>query len=473
MNKMPFFTEIPYCDAWEVYGLLANDSFALFLDSANHKLATDKTQRYSYIVANPVSALRVKNYLDLDTNETLTNPFTVIQQKLQAFKLATIQDLPPFQGGAVGLFSYDVCQYLEKLPAQKQDDGQFPDIALGFFDVVISFDHQQQRTFVVASGYPEQTESTRLSRAKTQCENYIKRILTSKIAPLAPPKIRTSIGSPRSPFNSQSYQTMVKQAQDYILNGDIFEVNVSQRMQAQLPVNVSPQWLYHILRTQNPAPFGAFLNFGDFIIASMSPERFIALNDGHVETRPIKGTIRRDSDPQIDNQNASWLQASTKDRAENIMIVDLLRNDLSRVCQDNSILVSQLCGLESFSTVHHLVSVIQGQLKPGCDAIDLLKATLPGGSVTGAPKIRAMEIINELEPTTRGPYCGCIGFIGFNGGMDTSIVIRTFAIKNGIVTFQVGGAVVLDSDPAQEYQETLDKAKPLLHALRHLYDFTD
>ena len=221
-----------------------------------------------------------------------------------------------------------------------------------------------------------------------------------------------------------------------------------------------------MLRERNPAPFAAYLNTGEVQIVSASPERFLELRGRQVETRPIKGTRPRGATPEEDRRLGAELLASEKDRAENVMIVDLLRNDLSRVCRDHTVLTPEICVLESFATVHHLVSTVTGELRPGLDAVDLLRATFPGGSITGAPKIRAMEIIAELEPTRRGPYCGAIGWLGGDGWMDTSITIRTYAIKDGMVAFQAGGGIVADSDPAAEYEETLDKARALIEALQ-------
>jgi para-aminobenzoate synthetase component 1 len=224
--------------------------------------------------------------------------------------------------------------------------------------------------------------------------------------------------------------------------------------------------LYGRLRQCNPAPFAGYLDLGNFAIASASPERFVLVQDGQVQTRPIKGTRPRGATPEQDRQRAEELLASAKDRAENVMIVDLLRNDLGRVCAYGSVRVEAVCRLESYPTVHHLVSEVVGTLRPGLGPVDLLRAAFPGGSVTGAPKVRAMEIIAELEPTARGPYCGSLGFLGFDGSMDTSILIRTFTIGRGWIQFPVGGGIVADSDPHAEYAETLHKAEGLLRALR-------
>jgi para-aminobenzoate synthetase component 1 len=249
------------------------------------------------------------------------------------------------------------------------------------------------------------------------------------------------------------------------LAGDIFQANLSQRFRARLPAGIAAFDLYRRMRQVNPAPFAAFVKAGDVAVASASPERFLSLRDGRVETCPIKGTRRRGATPVQDRLLAEALLASEKDRAENIMIVDLLRNDLSRVCRDGSVAVPRLCGLESFATVHHLVSTVTGELRPGKGAVDLLAACFPGGSITGAPKIRAMEIIAELEPTRRGPYCGSVGYIGFDGNMDSSIIIRTYGIKGDEVVFQAGGGIVADSRSGDEYEETLAKARALIAAL--------
>ena len=269
----------------------------------------------------------------------------------------------------------------------------------------------------------------------------------------------------RSCFTPDAYRAAVKRVIDYIFAGDIFQANLTQRFLADLPKDHEPAALYLSLRERNPAPFAAYVGAGDTSVLSTSPERFLKLTDGAVETRPIKGTRRRAENEEADAAIREELLASEKDRAENIMIVDLLRNDLSRVCRPGSVEVKEYCALKSYETVHHLVSTVTGTLEEGRDAIDLLKAAFPGGSITGAPKIRAMEIIAELEPVTRGPYCGAIGYIGFDGAMDTNIVIRTMVIREGKAAVQAGGGIVADSNPDAEYQESLDKASALLGAL--------
>jgi para-aminobenzoate synthetase component 1 len=283
----------------------------------------------------------------------------------------------------------------------------------------------------------------------------------SRTATTPPPTFPVSAGGIRSTFSGDAYATAVRRAIELILAGDIFQVNLSQRFEAPAPDE--PARVYLRLREASPAPFGAFFRSGDAAVLSNSPERFLRVDtDGLVQTRPIKGTRPRDADPGRDRGLEAELAASAKDRAENLMIVDLLRNDLSRVCGPGHVLAVDLFRVESFATVHHLVSTVEGRLRPDRGRVDLLRAAFPSGSVTGAPKLRAMEIIAELEPVARGPYCGAIGYLGCAGDMDTSVSIRIAVSLEDRILFHAGGAVVADSDPVAEYEETLHKARALL-----------
>ncbi|MGH7574596.1 MAG: aminodeoxychorismate synthase component I, partial [Longimicrobiales bacterium] len=268
-----------------------------------------------------------------------------------------------------------------------------------------------------------------------------------------------------STFSRATYHELVRRTRDYILAGDIFQANLSQRLETPWPA--APFALYERVRDHNPATFAAYFDARNAVIVSASPERFLRRCGDYVETRPIKGTAPRGVTPMHDLALEDALQGSEKDRAENVMIVDLMRNDLSRVCRDHSVDVPELWRIERFASVQHLVSTVTGRLREGMDATDLLRATFPGGSITGAPKVRAMQIIHELEPTRRSVYTGAIGYMGFDGGMDTSIAIRTFIVKDGTAYLQVGGGIVADSDPEREYLETLDKAEGLLAAARN------
>lgn len=454
--------EIPYQNPLSLFALFAEQSGALFLDSA---LLRKDCGHYSFIAIDPYLTLQSKNgCITLGEEIFFGDPFLVLAKQLQTFSQTNIPELPPFQGGVAGFFSYDLNQHLENLPRAPVDDVQFPDMALGFYDLVIGFDELEKRAWIFSNGFPEKDSAKQASRAKHRLTFLLNKLSSfeslTKIQPLG-----LSEKNIQSNFTQATYQEAVQKVIEYILAGDIFEANISQRFQVKLPPYFDTFNLYRKLRELNPAPFAAYLNLANTVIASASPERFLLLKNQDIETRPIKGTRPRGRTVEEDASLANDLMMSEKDHAENVMIVDLMRNDLSRVCEDHSVKVPQLCGLESYATVHHLVSIVQGKLQSDLTAIDLLRATFPGGSITGAPKIRSMEIIAEMEPNVRGPYCGSIGYIGFNGDMDTSITIRTFAIKDNIATFQAGGAIVLDSDPLSEYQETLTKASALRKSL--------
>lgn len=458
----PIFKEFSFQDPLKVFSVFSEDDGAVFLDSAR---IMEVNSRYSFIAVDPFTTLTCKDgLLKIDNKISRDDPFSTLQNLLKDYPLETLAGLPPFQGGVSGFFSYDLCNYLERLPQPEMDDMQFPDMALGFYDLVIAFDHREERSWIFSSGYPERTEVARKEKASERLEELLGKIQNTEDLEDIPPAVCNEKDI-ISTFQRDSYEKSVQEVIDYIYAGDVFEVNLSQRFSAPLPEGLSSFQLYRRLRQMNPAPFAAYVNMANCVIASASPERFLKVSAGRIETRPIKGTRPRGKTEEEDQRNASNLQSSEKDRAENVMIVDLMRNDLSRVCIDGSVKVSQLCGLESYATVHQLVSTISGKMEKKFDLLDLLKVSFPGGSISGAPKVRAMEIIAELEPNKRGPYCGSIGYLGFNGYMDTSIAIRTFAIKNNRVTFQAGGAIVADSDPAEEYEETLDKAWALRETL--------
>jgi para-aminobenzoate synthetase component 1 len=284
-----------------------------------------------------------------------------------------------------------------------------------------------------------------------------------RLAGLAPQWLVPHVAGLSSNFDRESYLAAARRAIEYVHAGDCFQVNLAQRL--LYPAQTTALDLYLRLRERNPATFAGYFDLGDFQLASASPERFLRMEDGEIETRPIKGTRPRGDTPAADRARVEELLHSEKDRAENVMIVDLLRNDLGRVCRYGSVKVEAVCRLESYPFVHHLVSEVRGRLRPGLGPVDLLRAAFPGGSVTGAPKIRAMEIIAELEPTARGPYCGSLGYLGFDGTMDTNILIRTFTVGRGWVQFPVGGGIVADSIPEREYEETWHKAEGLIRSL--------
>lgn len=395
------------------------------------------------------------------------NPFDVLNHFLEVYRLEPDSTPVPFIGGAVGYFSYDLCHFIERLPSTTIDDLQLPECYFGFYDLVLAFDNQQGKAYIISTGFPEMREPERIKRAaqrlnemKDKLAEMPRRDTEAPLTPVSSPPAPRSL---KGGFTHQEYMAAVEKARQYIIAGDIFEVNLSQRFEAEL--SIAPYELYKRLRQINPAPFTCYLGFDEVSVVSASPERFLRVQGDRVETRPIKGTRPRGKTPDEDDALAKELESSVKDRAENIMIVDLERNDLGRVCRYGTVKVTELAVLEAFPTVFHLTSTIVGRLREGKNSIDLLKATFPGGSITGAPKVRAMEIIDELEPTKRSIYTGSIGYLSFNGDLDLSIVIRTFIIKGRKAYYQVGGAVVYDSDPEAEYQETLDKARALVHAI--------
>jgi para-aminobenzoate synthetase component 1 len=450
--------EIPYGDPLAAFAAFVASEGATFLDSARPDGAL---ARYSFIMAEPFLTLTSRDGLIRDGEVNFTgDPFKALAERLALYPLEHEPDLPPFQTGAAGYFAYDLGRHLERLPAHRIDDQPLPDLLMGFYDWTIAFDHAEKRAFIMASGYPAPSEPARRAQAAARIAEIRQRLARPPALPGRP-----FIAPPRPDLERSAYETMVRRTIDYILAGDIYQANITQRFSATLAAEDDPFALYCALRRRNPAPFAAYLSHGEVAIVSASPERFLKLTRGRVETRPIKGTRPRGATPAEDEALKQELIESIKDRAENLMIVDLLRNDLSRVCRDRTVEVPVLFGLESYATVHHLVSVVTAELVAGKSAVDLLRAAFPGGSITGAPKIRAMEIIAELEPTRRGPYCGSIGYIGFDGSMDTSIVIRTICILGRQLTFQVGGGIVADSDPAAEYEESLTKAKAMIEVL--------
>jgi para-aminobenzoate synthetase component 1 len=457
-------TKLSPPDAFEVF---KDRPLSFFLDSGMdpHKLG-----RYSFIGSDPFLVMKSRgNSIVISSSykkQRITgNPFDILGILLKIYRLEDGSSPVPFIGGAVGYLSYDLCHFIERLPSSAVDDLKLPECYLGFYDTIVAFDNLLAKAYIISTGFPELEAAERTKRATKRLDR-LKNILAGK----------SSIGAPqvhkpspikkvklRGNFTHQEYVEAVKKARQYIIAGDIFEVNLSQRFEAKLSVN--PYDLYRRLRKINPAPFACYLDFDRVSVVSASPERFLRLRGDWVETRPIKGTRPRGKTQQKDEELANELLNSPKDRAENIMIVDLERNDLGRVCRYGTVKVTELAILETFPTVFHLTSTVVGRLNEGSSGIDLLKATFPGGSITGAPKVRAMEIIDELEPTRRSVYTGIIGYLGFNGDLDLNIAIRTFLVKNKKAYFQVGGAVVYDSDPEKEYQETLDKAKALVDSL--------
>ncbi len=365
----------------------------------------------------------------------------------------------PFVGGAVGYWAYDFGRRLERLPELARDDLALPDRVLGFYDVTGAHDHDTGRTWLFSSGLPAEGDE-RTERARARLERF--RALLEVAAPLAPPAPVLAARTAVSTFSAPAYRRAVEDVREAIRRGDIFQANLSQRWTLPLPdAHLHALRFDEALRSHTPSPFAATLLLGDHAVLSASPELFLRRRGDQVVTRPIKGTRARSSDAQEDARLATELQASAKDRAENVMIVDVLRNDLGRVCETGSVRVPELCALEKFSQVWHLTSTVTGRLRADTHAFDLLHACFPGGSITGAPKIRAMEVLEELEPVRRHLYTGAIGWVGWDGDADWNIAIRTAVATPRALYWSAGGGITADSDPEAEYAESLAKAEGL------------
>lgn len=465
-DLLPLIEELsPTLTSEAAFTALAQRPGCLFLDSA---LRHVELGRYSFLMCDPIETLKVTPAANI------AEPFATLRSWQQRFAFETVSGLPPFQGGAAGVFSYDLNRSLERIARPRYDEFDVSASHFGLYDVVIAWDHVEHRAWIVSHGWPESDSQRRSERAAMRTQQ-IRKWLREPFArnPSPQRKIETADLAPQfavagregltSTFSVDSYLAAVQRGIDYIYAGDIFQVNLAQRLLT--PASGDSVNLYLRLRERNPATFAAYYNTGDTQIISASPERFLSVRDHRIETRPIKGTRRRSHLPEADLYAGDELQESEKDRAENVMIVDLLRNDLSRVCRPESVKVTQLCGLETYQFVQHLVSVVAGQLQPGQTAIDAIHAAFPGGSITGAPKVRAMQIIAEIEPTARGPYCGSLGYLGFDGACDMNILIRTITAAGGYWQFPVGGGIVAQSHPRREYEETWHKAEGLLRAI--------
>ncbi len=441
----------------------------VFFDSAARDA---RLGRYSFVAADP--------FAWIEQLAAGSDPLDELAAILRGMSCAARSDLPPFQGGLAGLWGYELARTLERIPAAVYDDLPTPALAVGGYDVVAAFDHESGRAWLVSQGFPETDPAARRDRAAARLAQFRQWLTSgasaatnkresqqthSERTPLADlaPQSPLPIAGVTSNLSPAAYRNMVQQGIDAINAGDVFQVNLAQRLLA--PATADSCDLYLRLRERNPAPYAGYLDLGPWQIASASPECFLTVRGGQVETRPIKGTRGRSHAPEADLFAGDDLRQSEKDRAENVMIVDLMRNDLSRVCRVDSVHVAQLCQLETYAFVKHLVSVVRGELRRGSTAIDLLRASFPGGSITGAPKVRAMELIAELEPTVRGPYCGSLAYIGFDGTMDASILIRTITAGRGWWQLPVGGGIVAQSAPDEEYRETWHKARGLLKAV--------
>ncbi len=458
--------DLPYHhDSARLFERIAHEPWAMLLDSgqmldAHTGKAGSQYGQYDIIVARPIATL-VTN-ADVTTVQhagvvttSAEDPFSLLKQWLARYPAHDIG--VPFAGGAVGYFAYDLGRRVEKI-IDKNAPENMPEMMIGLYDWAVVVNHKKKKTILISHGFSEETKQKWLT---------LTHLFQDVIEPS--PSTFTVNSETQSNFTEASYYDAFDKIKNYIQSGDCYQVNLAQRFSAQVS---GDSWLaYKKLREISPAPFMAYMQLpnnqnGCLQVLSNSPERFVQVIGSHVETRPIKGTRPRAEDLKQDLAYANELQASKKDQAENLMIVDLLRNDIGKSCETGSVKVEQLFQLQSFANVHHLVSIVTAKLKQSATAIDLLRGCFPGGSITGAPKIRSMEIIEELEPNRRGIYCGAIGYIGFDGKMDTNIAIRTAVINNKTLSYYAGGGIVADSSGTKEYLETLDKASTMIKLLR-------
>ena len=444
------------CPPDELFAGLCDRRGAFFFDSA---MEAGGLGRYSFIGCDPFLTFRVSGEMislrRADGEEDFRgDALAELKKFLVKYRCAATPEVP-FPGGAVGYFSYEFGAQLERVKSSARDEIGGPDVELGFYDGVIMADHRTRRMFLVANPVGGQSVAVVFKRLEQMIAASANKrsVLTGKAATAG---LRAAVSKPE-------YLQAITRIKDYIAAGDVYQVNLTQRFDA--PLTCHPYVLYQRLRERSPAPFSCYLNFDALQVVSSSPERFLRIHEGQVETRPIKGTRPRGTTEVEDGRLREELAVSVKDRAELLMIVDLERNDLGRVCVPGSIQVEELFKVETYPTVHHLVANVSGKLRAECDVVDCLRATLPGGSITGAPKVRAMQIIAELERTRRGVYTGAVGYIGFDGGCDLNIAIRTILCAHGRAYYYVGGGIVWDSVPEAEFQETLDKGSAMRAAL--------
>lgn len=433
--------------AKQLFSAIESQPWAMLLRSASE---SHIDSRFDILVAQPIATFETMGSMTrVNVNDVIEelegDPFTILNDYQQSL-LPNIPAYPdlPFIGGALGYFSYDLGRQVETMPELAKQDIDVPDMAVGLYEWAVIVDHKLKSACVVGCNIDAHW-SWLIEHSHSTKESFK---LTSEWA---------------SNMSEQAYADKFQKVQDYLLSGDCYQINLAQRFKASY---IGSEWhAYEELEKHNSAPFSAFIRMKDSAILSISPERFLELNNTTIETKPIKGTRPRSDDPQIDLANAADLASAEKDQAENLMIVDLLRNDIGRVAKPGTVSVPLLFDIESFPAVHHLVSTIRAELDDQFNANDLLRACFPGGSITGAPKVRAMEIIEELEPHRRSAYCGSIGYISRNGRMDTSITIRTLVAENQHLYAWAGGGVVADSQCDAEYQETLDKLSRILPVL--------
>ena len=437
----------------------------------------EQISRYSFIGIEPYMTFKVKDGLiemDCLGRKTISRrrPLQCLRELVNAVSQNPVEGLPPFQGGAAGMFSYDFVRYFENLPSTAEDDLTIPDAHFFMFDRVIAFDQKKEQCWIIVC--PEARAAapglSDISKPQTDLNEEARKhseriaVLIEQGSETIPRETVRKTVTLCAETDKELYMAMVRRAKEYIAAGDIFQANLSLRLSADIG-DVDPLVIYEILRGVNPSPFAAYIDFGDYQIVSSSPERLVRVKGRAVDTRPIAGTRPRGKDLQGDDAMKAELLLNEKERAEHIMLIDLERNDMGKISDYGSVRVDELMTTEQYSHVIHIVSNVRGVLAEGMDCFDVIRATFPGGTITGVPKVRCMEIIDELEQKKRGPYTGSLGYIGYNGNMDLNIIIRTFLIKEGKAYVQAGAGIVSDSEPEREYYESLKKAEALINTL--------
>ena len=444
--------------------------YAFLLESVQ---GGEKWARYSFLGSHPLLVVRTKGTRaellrggEVHPVPMPGDPLSLLKAQLASYRPVRVPGLPRFFGGMVGYVGYDVARFFERLPDTTLDDLDLPDACFLFTDTLLIFDNLRQRITVVSNAHVKDASPGGLEGAYEEAVRSIEAIVgelrkpvpVRPPAPSAPPR-----GAARSTLTRESFEAAVRRCKEYVRAGDIIQAVLSRRL--EIPTSADPFDIYRALRIINPSPYMYYLRLGDLRLVGSSPEVLVRLEEGRIDLRPIAGTRPRGRDEAEDRRLEQELLADPKERAEHIMLVDLGRNDVGRVAEVGSVEVNELMVTERYSHVMHIVSNVRARLQPERDAFDLLRACFPAGTVTGAPKIRAMEIIEELEPVKRGPYAGAVGYFSFSGNMDTCITIRTILCRPGRAYIQAGAGIVADSDPAREYQETASKAEAMLSAV--------
>ncbi len=468
-NLIPVYREIlaDFETPLSAFTKIDNGNYSFLLESVE---GGERIARYSFLGSSPSLVFLSKGKKIIVSEGKISNsfitksdPISELKNILARYKFVKVKGLPRFCGGLVGYFGYDIVHFIEKIPDKNPDDLKLPDSVFMLTDTILIFDHVDHKIKVVSNVHVEKDPQKAYDEAVAKIDKIIKNLRTTSPKVAANFTRKTRHLKLKSNLTKDRYEEIVRKAKDYIRKGDIIQTVLSQRF--ELPIECQPFQIYRALRSINPSPYMYYLKLGDFSLVGSSPEIMVRCEDGTVEVRPIAGTRPRGGTEEEDEKLEKDLLRDPKERAEHIMLVDLGRNDIGRVCEYTSVKVPELMVIEKYSHVMHIVSDVSGKLKKGKDSFDVIRATFPAGTVSGAPKVRAMEIIEELENIRRGPYAGSVGYFSFSGNLDSCITIRTIIVKGKTAYIQAGAGIVADSRPEKEYAETINKAKALVRAI--------